>query len=62
MTQLVELVPKIRGDCPGLPEDYEAIYQQMLSEMHQPDFVAPWGLLTAWGINPPKKKAVPTPE
>jgi len=32
-----------------VPEDYEEIYQQMLSEMQQPDFVATWSLLTAWG-------------
>ncbi len=32
-----------------VPGDYETLYQQMLSEMQQPDFVATWGLLTAWG-------------
>jgi len=32
-----------------VPDDYETLYQQMLSEMQQPDFVATWGLLTAWG-------------
>ncbi len=32
-----------------VPEDYEQIYQQMLSEMQQPDFEATGGLLTAWG-------------
>ena len=46
-----------------VPDDYETIYQQMLSEIQQPDFVAPWNLLTAWGINPPKKKkTAPMPE
>jgi ubiquinone/menaquinone biosynthesis C-methylase UbiE len=35
-----------------VPEDYEEIYQQMLSEMLQPDFVAIWNLLTAWGKTP----------
>ncbi|MBV9229264.1 MAG: class I SAM-dependent methyltransferase [Chloroflexi bacterium] len=35
-----------------VPEDYETIYQQMLSEMQQPDFVATWNLLTAWGQAP----------
>jgi hypothetical protein len=34
-----------------VPDDYEAIYQQMLSEMQQPDFVATWGMLTVWGYN-----------
>jgi ubiquinone/menaquinone biosynthesis C-methylase UbiE len=32
-----------------LPANYEAVYQQALSEMRQPDFVATWDLLTAWG-------------
>ena len=40
-----------------VPDDYDVIYQQALSEMQQPDFVATWGLLTAWGIKPPQ--AVP---
>ncbi len=39
-----------------VPDDYEDIYQQALSEMQRPDFVATVDLLTAWGINPPKKK------
>ncbi len=39
-----------------VPDDYEAIYQQALREMQQPDFVATVDLLTAWGINPPKRK------
>ncbi|HLZ57528.1 MAG TPA: class I SAM-dependent methyltransferase [Ktedonosporobacter sp.] len=32
-----------------VPADYEAIYQQALVEMSQPDFEASWTLLTAWG-------------
>jgi ubiquinone/menaquinone biosynthesis C-methylase UbiE len=32
-----------------VPDDYEQIYQQMLSEMQHPDFTATWNLLTAWG-------------
>jgi ubiquinone/menaquinone biosynthesis C-methylase UbiE len=32
-----------------VPDDYDAIYQRMLDEMQQPDFVATWTLLTAWG-------------
>ena len=32
-----------------VPGDYSMIYQQMLSEMRQPDFVAIFPLLTAWG-------------
>ncbi len=34
------------------PDDYEAIYQQMLREMQQPGFMATMGLLTAWGNTP----------
>jgi ubiquinone/menaquinone biosynthesis C-methylase UbiE len=33
-------------------EGYETIYQQALNEMHQPEFVATWSLLTAWGNTP----------
>ncbi|HTK06257.1 MAG TPA: methyltransferase domain-containing protein [Ktedonobacteraceae bacterium] len=32
-----------------VPENYEELYQQMLSEMQRPDFVATWKLLTVWG-------------
>jgi ubiquinone/menaquinone biosynthesis C-methylase UbiE len=32
-----------------LPNDYDAIYQQALTDMQQPDFVAQWTFLTAWG-------------
>ncbi len=39
-----------------VPDDYDAICQQALNEMQQPDFVATWRLLTAWGLNPPKRK------
>jgi ubiquinone/menaquinone biosynthesis C-methylase UbiE len=38
-----------------VPEDYTEIYQQMLSEMQQPDFVATWDLLTVWGHPAPMK-------
>jgi ubiquinone/menaquinone biosynthesis C-methylase UbiE len=42
-----------------VPEDYETLYQQALSDMQQPDFVATWNLLTAWGNKPAdKEKAV----
>jgi hypothetical protein len=32
-----------------VPDDYEDLYQQMLREIQQPDFVARLSLLTAWG-------------
>jgi len=35
-----------------VPDDYERIYQQALSEMQQPDFVESGGILTAWGNTP----------
>jgi hypothetical protein len=41
-----------------VPDDYEEIYQQMLSEMQQPSFVAIQGLLTAWGRMPPKRESL----
>jgi ubiquinone/menaquinone biosynthesis C-methylase UbiE len=34
-----------------VPDDYEDIYQQMLHEMQQPDFVVAGHITTAWGIN-----------
>jgi ubiquinone/menaquinone biosynthesis C-methylase UbiE len=33
-----------------LPDDFDDLCQQTLSEMQQPDFVAIWPLLTVWGI------------
>jgi ubiquinone/menaquinone biosynthesis C-methylase UbiE len=41
-----------------VPDDYEEIYQQMLREMQQSDFVATLDLLTAWG-HPQSSKGVP---
>ena len=35
-----------------VPDDYERIYQQALSEMQQPDFVESGRILTAWGNTP----------
>ncbi|QBD75619.1 class I SAM-dependent methyltransferase [Ktedonosporobacter rubrisoli] len=35
----------------GLPEDYEELYQRMLSDLQQPDLVITWRMLTAWGTN-----------
>jgi hypothetical protein len=35
-----------------VPDNYEEIYQQMLSEIQQPGFVGAWELLTAWGNKP----------
>lgn len=38
----------------SIPDDYEELCQQALSEMRQPDFVTTWSLLTAWGMVPAK--------
>ncbi|HLI71629.1 MAG TPA: class I SAM-dependent methyltransferase [Ktedonobacteraceae bacterium] len=35
-----------------VPDNYEEICQQALTEMQQPDFVATWHVLTAWGTAP----------
>ncbi len=35
-----------------VPDDYEAVYQRVLAEMQEPDFVTTWRLLTVWGTNP----------
>ncbi|HLZ59684.1 MAG TPA: class I SAM-dependent methyltransferase [Ktedonosporobacter sp.] len=32
-----------------VPEEYDTVYQQMLTELQQPDFVSTWRMLTAWG-------------
>ncbi len=48
-----------------VPDDYEVIYQRALSEILQPDFVATWSLLTAWGNKPGKKlpeREAPVPQ
>jgi ubiquinone/menaquinone biosynthesis C-methylase UbiE len=41
-----------------VPEDYQAIYQQALGEMQQPDFVGRVDLLTAWGTNPARDSSL----
>ena len=35
-----------------MPENYEELHQQMLNEIHQPDFVVNGDLVTAWGFAP----------
>ena len=35
-----------------VPDDYEELYQQMLIEVHQPDFTLTGDLVTAWGFAP----------
>jgi ubiquinone/menaquinone biosynthesis C-methylase UbiE len=39
-----------------VPDNYEEIYQQMLNEIQQPDFVAEGNMLTAWGYKPQVNK------
>lgn len=38
----------------AVPDNYDELCQQALSEMSQPDFVTTWNLLTAWGTEPAK--------
>jgi ubiquinone/menaquinone biosynthesis C-methylase UbiE len=45
------LLPFIRK-WTRLPEDYQKLRQQVLSDMQQSDFEATWRLLTAWGNKP----------
>lgn len=45
-----------------LPDDYETLYQEMVHETQQLDSMSSWDVITAWGINPPKKKTAPTSE
>jgi ubiquinone/menaquinone biosynthesis C-methylase UbiE len=35
-----------------VPEDYEDLGEQALTEMRQPDFVATWEMVTVWGTSP----------
>jgi len=50
---LVESIPApILYRIDPMLDDYETIYQQALTEMQLPDFVATWRLLTAWGNKP----------
>jgi ubiquinone/menaquinone biosynthesis C-methylase UbiE len=44
-----------------VPDDYEALYEQGLRETQQPNFVATWSFLTAWGKNLPTVPAQPRP-
>lgn len=41
-----------------IPDNYDELCQQALSEMRQPDFEATWRLLTAWGTTPPYKNSL----
>ncbi|HLI71594.1 MAG TPA: class I SAM-dependent methyltransferase [Ktedonobacteraceae bacterium] len=43
-----------------VPDNYEDIYQEMVKEMHQPDCVTIWNLLTVWGTRPPGRETAHT--
>ena len=46
-----------------VPDDYNDLYQQMLLETRQPDFVTRGSMLTAWGTNPSNADVyAPAPE
>ncbi len=38
-----------------VPDDYEQIYRQALTEIQQPDSTTKWSLVTAWGTTTAKK-------
>ncbi|HET8845881.1 MAG TPA: class I SAM-dependent methyltransferase [Ktedonobacteraceae bacterium] len=40
----------------NLPDNYEAIYQQMVNETQQPNFATTGLMITAWGRKPPKEE------
>ncbi len=42
-----------------VPADFESVYQRALDEIQHPDFFATWRLVTAWGIQPPKREEQP---
>jgi ubiquinone/menaquinone biosynthesis C-methylase UbiE len=44
-------LPFMRKWSRHVPENYDQLYQQALSEMQRPDFAATWGMVTSWGIN-----------
>jgi len=44
------LLPFFRQWC-RVPDNYQEIYQQAINEVQQPDFVATWTMITAWGVN-----------
>ena len=46
------LAPQALHKWTKVPDDYQEIYQQVLQEMQQPDFVGKGNSFTAWSINP----------
>ncbi len=52
MTRVFRTMAPFLRKWTRVPDDYETLYQQMLSEIQQPDFVATWDVLTAWGNKP----------
>jgi hypothetical protein len=38
-----------------LPEPFDELYKQMISETQQPDFTASWDIVTDWGTRRPPK-------
>ncbi len=37
-----------------IPDDYDALYEQMVCEVQQPDFAGKANMVTAWGYKPPR--------
>ncbi len=49
MTRLFSVLKPFMQKWTRLPDDYDALYQQMIHEINQPSFVGRMHLLTAWG-------------
>ena len=52
MTHITHTMQPFLQKWSRVPDDYEALRQQALNEMQQPDFHATWSLLTTWGTRP----------
>ncbi len=56
MTCMLRLAPDFWRKWIHVPENYDALYQHMVQEIEQPDFVANWPLFTVWGKRPARSK------
>lgn len=51
MKHLFRTIPPFLKKWGHMPDDYETLCQQALTELQRPDFAGTWELLTAWGTN-----------
>lgn len=52
VTRMFQVTEPFLRKWTRVPDDYDALYQQMLSEIHQPDFRAGGELVIIWGRTP----------